>query len=103
VIFARFVLKESLTLKKILSLLLATIGIGIVVGWNPNLGNYFWGSVILVGAAVTWALLSVRKRNRYKPILIVKKVTDSMNLAFFLSIKIALFLVGNQKSHSEHE
>lgn len=59
VIFARFVLKETLTLRKIFSLLLATIGVGIVVGWNQNLGTYFWGSVILVGAAVTWALLSV--------------------------------------------
>ncbi|KJS14054.1 MAG: membrane protein [Peptococcaceae bacterium BRH_c8a] len=59
VIFARFVLKETLTIRKILSLLLATIGVAIVVGWSPTLGTYFWGSVILVGAAITWALLSV--------------------------------------------
>ncbi|MEN6461314.1 MAG: EamA family transporter [Syntrophomonas sp.] len=59
VIFARFVLKETLTIRKILSLLIATIGVAIVVGWSSNFGTYFWGSVILVGAAITWALLSV--------------------------------------------
>jgi drug/metabolite transporter (DMT)-like permease len=59
VIFARFVLKETLTVRKILSLLTATIGVAIVVGWSSNLGTYFWGSIILVGAAITWALLSV--------------------------------------------
>ncbi|MEA1959933.1 MAG: EamA family transporter [Bacillota bacterium] len=59
VIFARLVLKETLTMRKILSLLIATLGVAIVVGWNPDLGDYFWGNIILVGAAITWALLSV--------------------------------------------
>lgn len=59
VIFARFVLKETLTVQKVVSLLIATLGVAIVVGWNPNLGTYFWGSIILVVAAITWALLSV--------------------------------------------
>ena len=59
VIFARFVLKETLTVQKAVSLLIATLGVAIVVGWNPNLGTYFWGSIILVVAAITWALLSV--------------------------------------------
>ncbi|WP_347488522.1 EamA family transporter [Desulfoscipio sp. XC116] len=59
VFFGRFVLKEALTVRKIVSLAIATTGVLIVVGWSPNLGNYFWGSVILVGAAITWALLSV--------------------------------------------
>ncbi|GAB6180895.1 DMT family transporter [Desulfotomaculum defluvii] len=59
VIFARLVLKERLTARKIFSLLLATIGVSIVVGWDSNLGSHLWGSVILVAAAITWALLSV--------------------------------------------
>lgn len=59
VIFARFVLKEQITLKKIISMLLATLGVIIVIGWDFHVGDYFWGSLILVGAAVTWALLSV--------------------------------------------
>jgi len=59
VIFARFVLKEKITLRKIVSMLLATLGVVIIIGWDVNVGDYFWGSLILVGAAVTWALLSV--------------------------------------------
>lgn len=59
VLFARIVLKEHLTLKKIFSLLLATAGVIIVIGWDTNVGLHLWGDLILVGAAVTWAILSV--------------------------------------------
>lgn len=59
VIFARLVLKESFTVRKVLSLSTATIGVAVVVGWNTGWGNYFWGNIILIGAAITWALLSV--------------------------------------------
>lgn len=59
VIFARIVLKEKLTVRKIISLIAATVGVVIVVGCDTNFGSHFLGSIILVGAAVTWALLSV--------------------------------------------
>jgi drug/metabolite transporter (DMT)-like permease len=59
VIFAKFVLKEKLTVRKIISVLLATFGVVIVIGWDTNVGTYLLGSIILVGAAITWALLSV--------------------------------------------
>ncbi len=59
VIFARFILKEKLTVRKVFSLILATFGVVIVIGWDTPMGTYFWGSVILVGTAITWALLSV--------------------------------------------
>jgi drug/metabolite transporter (DMT)-like permease len=59
VIFARFILREKLNVRKLFSVLLATMGVVIVVGWNTNMETYFWGSIILVGAAITWALLSV--------------------------------------------
>lgn len=59
VIFATFVLKEKLTVRKVSSVLLATIGVVIVIGWDTHIGSYFLGSIILVGAAITWALLSV--------------------------------------------
>lgn len=59
ILFARFVLNELFTVRKILSLILATAGVAIVIGFNPEMGNYFKGSIILVGAAITWALLSV--------------------------------------------
>lgn len=59
IVFAKFVLRESITLRKVLSLITATSGVIIVVGWNQTGGSYFAGTIILVGAAVTWALLSV--------------------------------------------
>lgn len=59
VIFARVILKETITFRKIISMILATLGVVIVIGWENNLGSDFLGSLILVGAAVTWALLSV--------------------------------------------
>lgn len=59
VIFARLILKEKLTVRKVISLVIATIGVIIVVGWDKDVGTYFVGSIILVGAAITWALLSV--------------------------------------------
>ncbi|KAF1084686.1 putative inner membrane transporter yiJE [Sporotomaculum syntrophicum] len=59
VIFARFVLQETLTVRKFLSLIIATFGVAIIIGWNSNLGYNIWGYVFLVAAAITWALLSV--------------------------------------------
>jgi drug/metabolite transporter (DMT)-like permease len=59
VIFAKIVLKERFTVRKAIAMLLATMGVVVVVGWDANIGNHFWGSLILVGAASTWALLSV--------------------------------------------
>lgn len=59
VIFAWFVLKEELTIRKVMAMILATVGVIIVIGLDTNVGSNFTGSVILVGAAITWALLSV--------------------------------------------
>lgn len=59
IIFAAFVLKEKFTGRKAIAIALATFGVIIVVGWNTSIGNHFWGSIILVGSAITWALLSV--------------------------------------------
>lgn len=58
-LFAKVVLKESLTTNKLLSLMLATVGVSIVIGWDTEAVSYLWGSLILVVAAVTWALLSI--------------------------------------------
>lgn len=59
VVFAMFILKEKLTGRKVISVILATIGVIIVIGWDTKAGDYFLGSMILVGAAITWALLSI--------------------------------------------
>ncbi|OCA85308.1 DMT family transporter [Pseudobacillus wudalianchiensis] len=59
VVFARVILKEKLTVRKIASVLLATVGVIVVIGWDTKVGSYLTGSIVLVGAAVTWALLSI--------------------------------------------
>lgn len=59
VLFAKLILKEQLTARKIISVILATVGIIVVIGLEIELGSYFIGILILVGAAVTWALLSI--------------------------------------------
>lgn len=59
VVFARIILKEKLTYQKVISLILASIGVIIVIGLDINVVSYFLGSIILVGAAITWALLSI--------------------------------------------
>ncbi|RAN80737.1 DMT family transporter [Bacillus sp. SRB_331] len=59
VIFAALLLKEKLTARRLLSTIIATIGVIIVIGWDIEIGSYFIGTIILVGAAITWALLSI--------------------------------------------
>ncbi len=59
VVFAYFILKESLTVRKVISTCIATIGVVIVIGFDTSVSEYTLGAIILVGAAVTWALLSI--------------------------------------------
>lgn len=59
VLFARIILKEKITVQKLISLIIATFGVLIVIGWHKEIGAYFWGCIVLLGAAITWALLSV--------------------------------------------
>ncbi|WP_299091541.1 DMT family transporter [uncultured Metabacillus sp.] len=59
VIFARLLLKEQLTLKKGLSVCLATLGVFLIVGvGNLDLSSKL-GGISLFIAALTWALMSI--------------------------------------------
>lgn len=51
--------ERKLTARRLLSTIIATIGVIIVIGWDIEIGSYFIGTIILVGAAITWALLSI--------------------------------------------
>ncbi len=59
VIFARLLLKERLTLKKILSVCLATVGVFLIVGVGHLDVSSKLGGIWLLIAALTWALMSV--------------------------------------------
>jgi drug/metabolite transporter (DMT)-like permease len=59
VFFARLLLKEQITLGKAVSVSLATIGVLFIVGIGDMGSTFQLGGVILIIAALTWALLSV--------------------------------------------
>jgi drug/metabolite transporter (DMT)-like permease len=59
VIFARLILKERLTLKKGISVCLATIGVLLIVGIGNMSMSSTLGGIWLLIAALTWALMSV--------------------------------------------
>jgi len=74
-LFAWILLREKITAPKFYALLLATLGVVAVIDprsarLNPNL---FLGNILLLGAAVTWALYSV----------LVRKVTQSLDVLPF--------------------
>ena len=59
VIFARIILNETITARKAISLVLATIGVLCIVGIGDGGGDFRLGGLILVLAALSWALMSV--------------------------------------------
>lgn len=80
-LFAWMLLRERITLRKLIALLLATLGVVAVIDprgaqLNPEL---FVGNILLLGAAVTWALYSV----------LARKVTQSLDVLTFSAIAFA--------------
>lgn len=77
-LFAWLLLKETITPRRLLALALATLGVIAVIDprsaqLNPSL---FLGNILLLGAAVTWALYSV----------LVRKATQNMDVLVFSMI-----------------
>lgn len=68
VLFAFFLLKEPMTVRKCASILLATAGVWLMIGPVAVQTDEFVGGLSLVFAALTWALMSVLlKRVPKKP------------------------------------
>lgn len=62
-LFAWKILREKLDLKKFFALVIATLGVIIVIGFPADFASAsFIGNIILLGAAVTWALYTVLSR-----------------------------------------
>lgn len=59
VLLARPLLQESLNARKLAALFLAMLGIVMVIGLNPGGEKSWQGSLLLLIAAITWALLSI--------------------------------------------
>ena len=82
-VFAALLLKERITALRLIALLLATLGVVAVIDprsaqLNPEL---FLGNLLLLGAAVTWALYSV----------LVRKATQNLDV---LPFSLIAFLGG---------
>ncbi|MDR7235796.1 DMT family transporter [Neobacillus drentensis] len=91
VTFAMFVLKEKLTIRKTISMLLATIGVVIVIGWDTKVGTFFTGSIILVGAAITWALLSVYVKIAAKRLSSLTITTYAIGFALLFTTPVMIW------------
>jgi drug/metabolite transporter (DMT)-like permease len=77
-LFAWVLLQERITLRRVFALVLATLGVVAVIDprsapLNPAL---FFGNMLLLGAAVTWALYSV----------LVRKMTQSLDVFLFSQV-----------------
>lgn len=59
VLFARIILKETITAKKAISIVLATIGVCVIVGTAQIDTSNQLGGISLIIAALTWSLMSV--------------------------------------------
>ena len=78
VLFASLILKERLTMKKSISVSLATIGVIAIVGIDDLDMSSMLGGISLVIAALTWALMSVlvkRIPSEYSQIVITAYAT----------------------------
>ncbi|NLY83413.1 MAG: DMT family transporter [Acholeplasmataceae bacterium] len=84
VIFAYFLLREKITIRKVFSMLLATIGVLLVVGVGGTGESFQLGGVILVIAALSWALMSVLVKRippAYSPLVITTYAIMAATLA----------------------
>ncbi|MBT2757453.1 DMT family transporter [Mesobacillus foraminis] len=90
-IFARLFLKEKLILRKIIALLLATLGVIITVKWESQLDNYLWGILVLAAAAISWALLSIAVKGAVRKFSSVEITTYGI---FFALIMTTPFMIG---------
>jgi len=77
-LFARLLLHERITARRLIALLVSTLGVVAVIdprtaSLNPSV---FWGNLSLLAAALTWALYSV----------LVRKVTSSLDVLSFSAI-----------------
>jgi drug/metabolite transporter (DMT)-like permease len=83
VLFARILLGEPITLKKALSLGLATVGVLCIVGIGDMEASMRMGGLILGVAAVTWALMSV----------LVKKIPEGCSVIVVTTYAIFVAMV----------
>ena len=91
VLFAFFLLKEAMTVRKCASILLATAGVWLMIGPVAVHSDEFVGGLSLVFAALTWALMSVllkRVPGKYPQVV---TTTYAIIIAFIVLTPAVLF------------
>jgi drug/metabolite transporter (DMT)-like permease len=91
-LFAALLLAEKITRRRLLALVIATVGVVAVIDPRNAMvsPNFFWGNICLVAAALTWALYSV----------LIRKVTQETDvltttlIAFIGGLPVCLPLSG---------
>src|SRR5262249_25779998 len=80
-LFAYFLLRERITIRRAIALLVSTAGVlAIIDPRNAELSpTLFWGNLSLLAAALTWALYSV----------LVRKVSQSADITASTTIMLA--------------
>ncbi|MGA7192624.1 MAG: DMT family transporter [Anaerolineales bacterium] len=80
-IFAPFLLSEKTTTRRILALIISTLGVIVVIDpRNAELSpTLFWGNMSLLAAALTWALYSV----------LVRKISQTTDVIISTAIMLA--------------
>ncbi|MFS0657119.1 DMT family transporter [Bacillus sp. 179-C3.3 HS] len=91
VLFAFFLLKEAITVRKCLSILLATVGVLMMIGRVAFQSDEFVGGLSLVIAALTWALMSVLLKRVPKKYPQVVTTTYAIIIAFLVLTPPVLF------------
>ncbi|OVE97098.1 putative transporter [Companilactobacillus bobalius] len=90
VIFAWLIFKEKITRVKIISLVMATIGVVMIVGIHLEGNNILLGVLSLIIAALTWALMSVliQKVNHYSSL----QITIMSTIVAVISLTPVVFM-----------
>jgi drug/metabolite transporter (DMT)-like permease len=91
-LFAALLLAEKITRRRLLALVIATVGVVAVIDPRNAMvsPNFFWGNICLVAAALTWALYSV----------LIRKITQETDvltttlIAFIGGLPVCLPLSG---------
>lgn len=94
-LLARLLLQETITIRKLISLLFSILGMVTVIGFNQSGPNNWSGSVFLLVAAITWALLSIYVKKasaRYSSLTIT---TYAILFAVLFTSPVAVWEMGS--------
>jgi drug/metabolite transporter (DMT)-like permease len=90
-LFARLLLKEPLTGRKLLALLLSSAGVLFVIGWGNGGSSSIRGDLFLFLAAVTWALMTVLAKGAAERLSALSVTTYALFFALLFTTPVMLW------------